>query len=342
MEMDLGTTTDADVSVKGLDTAKRTGPVVSHALSPAMTRRGFAAMLATAVVPSWANPAAAGSWSDLLVSKAPPEEHYPLFEEATANVLPPAGHVSKIALNDSIVRLVRHGVIDQHKFLALHQAATFRDELTAMLSEPSEEPIYLTEENAADYVNLLWPIGLSNHMEGNATSPLFTVRLRNFASTAGWTLGDQDQGSAYFNRFKIVELTQAQETTAIAVAKSTFRPCCDNSTFFQDCNHGSALLGVLQLGASQGLGEAELYREALAFNSFWFRDYYIRTALYFKVVRKQEWRDVDPKGIMSEQYSAISSWQQTVQATLATMPDLIPRPRERANCGVGGSVLYRR
>ncbi len=35
-------------------------------------------------------------------------------------------------------------------------------------------------------------------------------------------------------------------------------------------NHGSALRGLLQLGASQGLSEEELYREALAFNSFWF------------------------------------------------------------------------
>jgi hypothetical protein len=55
---------------------------------------------------------------------------------------------------------------------------------------------------------------------------------------------------------------------------------------------------MLQLGASQGLQEDQLYREALTFNSFWFPDCYIRTALYFKVVLKTEWRDADPKTVM--------------------------------------------
>ena len=39
----------------------------------------------------------------------------------------------------------------------------------------------------------------------------------------------------------------------ISIAKNAYRSCCDNSTFFQDCNHGWALLGLLQLGAGQGL-----------------------------------------------------------------------------------------
>ena len=322
-----------------------TGTAISRFERPLVTRRRSAGMLAATMLPPWTTRAAAGSMiGGPAIPEASPAKSYPLYEEATASVLPPAGYPSRIALNDSIVRLVRRGVLDRDKFLALRrQAGKTTDEFDDLLSEPSERPILLTRQNAGDYVNLLWPVGLANHIEGNADSPLFTVRLPTFASTAGWTLGKKEEGSPYFNGFPIVRMTTTEEALAIQVAKSIFRPCCDNSTFYQDCNHGSALFGLLQLGASQGLGEADLYREALAFNSFWFPDYYVRTALYFKIARKQAWNEVDPKEIMGKEFSALSSWQRNVQPALVAIPNLIPSPEGGANCGVSvhGATLYR-
>jgi hypothetical protein len=152
---------------------------------------------------------------------------------------------------------------------------------------------------------------------------------------------------AISTKFRIVDITLAQEALAIRVAKSTFRPCCDNSTFYQDCNHGSALYDLLQLGASQGLREKDLYREALAFNSFFFEDNYVRTALYLAVERGVAWRKVDPKEIMGREFSTLSSWQTIVQAWVDRNPDmipdnpdlvprnpgLIPQPQRDAKCG---------
>jgi len=120
-------------------------------------------------------------------------------------------------------------------------------------------------------------------------------------------------------------LSRGIQSLAIRVAKSTFRPCCDNSTFFQDCNHGSALYGLLQLGASQGLREVDLYREALAFNSFWFEHHYVRTALYFAVERGVAWRDADPKEVMGRKYSSLSQWSETIEAWAERNPDLFPQ-----------------
>lgn len=263
-----------------------------------------------------------------------PDKKYPLFDEATAGVIPPDGFQSRIALRDSILKLVQHGIIDRGKFFALQRhSASLPKELSQVLSEPSDEPIHLTSQNASYYVDLLWPVGLANRMVANFESPLNGPPVSDFASTAGWSLGEEEKGSVYFNKYPIVEMTPAAEALVLRVAKSTFRPCCDNSTFFQDCNHGSALPGILELGASQGLNEDGLYREALAFNSFWFPDYYIRTALYFKVVRKTEWRDVDPKTVMGPGFSAQGAWQENVQARLETIPGLIPEPQGGANCG---------
>lgn len=83
-----------------------------HSERPVTTRRRFTGILATAVLLPWATRAVADSWMDPVIPEALPARKYPLFEEATANVLPAAGYPSRIALNDSIVRLVRRGALE--------------------------------------------------------------------------------------------------------------------------------------------------------------------------------------------------------------------------------------
>lgn len=255
-----------------------------------------------------------------------------LIDEVSAKVLPKKGFKSKIVLGDSIPRLVENGVIDRDKFLKLYQErGGLPEELKDVLDKPSSKPIVLTRENAQYYVNLLWPIGLSNFMPSNEESPVNGEKLFNFASTGGWNLGKEENGGAYFNKFKIVELTPEQEEIVLKIAKNSYRPCCNNSTFFQDCNHGSALLGLLQLGAAQGLSEEELWREALAFNSFWFPHNYTQIGLYFKAVENTDWEDIDPKEVLSKKYSSASGYS-FVSAEIKRL-ELVPQQKSGASCG---------
>ncbi len=257
-----------------------------------------------------------------------------LFTEVSAKVLPAKGFQSKIALQDSILKLVENGVIDKDKFEALYKTqGGLPAELKDVLSVPSQKPVLLTAANANYYINLLWPLGLSNKMVANDKSPVAGKNVNNFASTGGWTLGKEQNGGAYFNKFVIVPLTPEQEGLVVKVAENSYRPCCNNSTFFQDCNHGSALLGLLELGASQGLSEDDLYKEALAFNSFWFPQTYIETALYFKAVKNIDWENVDPKVIMGKDYSSITGWSSTVAKKVAEL-NLVPTQQGGAGCGV--------
>ncbi|MDO8487800.1 MAG: hypothetical protein Q7S31_00600 [bacterium] len=257
------------------------------------------------------------------------------YDEVMAKVLPERGFQSKIYLDDGVVKLVGNGVIDKNKFEEIYkERGGLPEGLKNVLVQASNQPILLTRENASYYVNLLWAVGLANYMTTNKESPVNGKSLFNFASTGGWNLGKEKNGGTYFNKFTIVELTPEQEALVIKIAKNTYRPCCNNSTFFQDCNHGSALLGLLELGASQGLTEDELYREALAFNSFWFPDNYIQTALYFKIAKNTDWEDVNPKEVMGYNYSAISNWSKNVQTEIAKVPNLLPQGRGGAGCGV--------
>lgn len=261
---------------------------------------------------------------------------YPLYEEALKKLLPAGGFQSSISLANSTVRLVEYGVIDRGKFFDLYGfRGPLPSEFDNLLNAPSDDKIVLTSANAGHYVNLLWPVGLSNYLAANAESPINGDDLYGFASTGGWNLGREENGGSNFNRLPIVDLRAEEEARVVSIAKSTFRPCCNNSTFFQDCNHGSALLGLLELGASQGLTDDELYREALAFNCFWFPSQYLRTALFFKVRRNTEWEDVDPRTVLGFDYSAGGPWGQNVAAQIETIPDLIPPPSGSAlGCGV--------
>jgi hypothetical protein len=257
-----------------------------------------------------------------------------LHEQAMATAVPAAGYQSRVALADSIVKLVHEGVIDPQKIAALYarRGSPVPAEMMQLMTNASHRPIFLTRENAVIHVNLLWALGLANRMATNSESPLNGPWLSRFASTGGWTLGTEASGGAYFNKFAIVALTATQEALVTRIAQNAFRPCCNNSTFFQDCNHGSALLGLLTLGASQGLNEDQLYREALAFNSFWFPRNYAHTALYFKAVRNSGWQDADPRLVMSATFSSASGWRENVFGELQRR-GLVPQ-QGGASCDV--------
>lgn len=149
-------------------------------------------------------------------------------------------------------------------------------------------------------------------------------------SWPGWKLG-RDTGGASFNKFSIVPLTREQEELVLKVAQNTHRPCCNNPTFYQDCNHGSALLGLLELGASQGLTEEELYREALTFNSFWFPQNYTQTALYLKTMKNIDWERVDPKIVLSKDFSSITGWRGNVNKAIKGFTE--PNNNMNVACG---------
>jgi len=111
-------------------------------------------------------------------------------------------------------------------------------------------------------------------------------------------------------------MSDQQQELVRDVATNAFRPCCDNSTLYQDCNHGSALLGLLELAASQGATSDELYRTALTANSFWFPGYYAKTALYFAYFHNISWSEVAPKLILGRDFSSLSGWERSMNNRL--------------------------
>lgn len=256
-----------------------------------------------------------------------------LFNQVRAEVLPVEGVTLPIRWGRWLPELVRLGVIDMDKLEAsFANQGGLSAEQKRLLTEGSDEFITINSQNSWFTVIALWPLGLANKVEMNEASPIAGPNVFNYASTGGWSLGQEQNGGAYFNKYALVSLTPEQETLLKELSENSYRPCCNNSTLFQDCNHGSALLGLLELGASQGLSRGELARAALTANSYWFPNNYLMTAMYFKVVKGIDWKDVKAEEVLGSQYSSASGANQVAQQVTAL--GVLPEGASGAQCGV--------
>ncbi|MEK7635202.1 MAG: hypothetical protein AAB446_02105 [Patescibacteria group bacterium] len=247
-------------------------------------------------------------------------------------VLPSNGVELPVTWGDLGKKLVSSGAIDEEKFRALYAGRGFTDEYEKLLTGDNNGKIVINEDNAGYILNLFWALGLSN------ANPVLTDSKEmmnpsyggaaNFASTGGWTVA---VGSAmdHYNRHIYFNLTPEQQALVDKVSRGIYRPCCGNSTHFPDCNHGMAMLGFLELMASQGVSEQDMWKAALAVNSYWFQDTYITIATYMKEKKGVEWSDVNPQEMLGNSYSSGSGFRNI--SSQVTAPS---SSRSAGGCGV--------
>lgn len=212
-------------------------------------------------------------------------------------------YVFKINWGDLGKKMIEDGVIDKTK---LAQAVTGKDELPKDLDKyfsQGQNKIELTQANSQFWVDVLWGLGLANKnailekgqmVEGNQTA--------NFASTGGWTLGVSEP-MQYYSKYSYINLSDKQQKIVEEIAGNIYRPCCGNSTAFPDCNHGMAALGLIELMVSQNFSKEEIYKTALAFNSYWFPDTYLNIAYHFDKAGK-DYNEISAKELLSKTFSS--------------------------------------
>ena len=228
-------------------------------------------------------------------------------------VLPENGVVLPVTWGDLEKQLVDNGTIDPTKFEALYdQRGIFDEETKKLLTGNDNNRLVIGKNNANAVLNLLWALGLANKNEILEKGPMVDKKYGgnagNFASTGGWTLAVGNTMNHYSNH-TMISLTPEQQSSVERVSQNIYRPCCGNSVYFPDCNHGMAMLGLLELMASQGVNESNMYKAALVVNSYWFPDTYLNIAQYLKS-KKIEWNKVDPKEILGAKFSSASGYQQ--------------------------------
>jgi hypothetical protein len=226
-------------------------------------------------------------------------------------------------------KLIAAGAIDQGRFAQLYARGgdPLTDDQLHILTEDSDSPVAITSQNAHFLLNLFWALGLTNKNSILEQGPLMQAsdgQIERFASTGGWTLGTK-KASELYSSTPIVSLTEEQQARVAEAAANTYRPCCNNSTAFADCNHGMAMLGLFELMASQGATVDEMYQAAKYFNAFWFPQQSVYLAMYFNATTGQSFADIDPRVAVSAEYSS-GGGASTVQQWLAQSGKLPQAP----------------
>ena len=255
-------------------------------------------------------------------------------------VIPSKGAEIPVRWGDLGKKLTESGAIDKDAFEELYASrGGLSESERALLTGEDNGNIVIPPENSGTVLNLFWALGLANKNDILESGPMATFdgetpasrkamleKAANFASTGGWTLAKGDPMNHY-SAHQLMTLTPAEQQAVERVAKGIYRPCCGNSTHFPDCNHGMAMLGLLELMASEGASEEEMYRTALAVNSYWFPDTYLTIAQFMRT-KGVEWKDADPKEVLGYDFSSAAGYKKILSEVTP------PASRSGGGCGV--------
>jgi hypothetical protein len=71
-----------------------------------------------------------------------------------------------------------------------------------------------------------------------------------------------------------------------------------------------AALALTELMASQGATADEIFAALKSVSPFWFPTQYHHLAMYFEQNGQGEWKDIDARLVMGQQYSSAGGWKQ--------------------------------
>jgi hypothetical protein len=252
-------------------------------------------------------------------------------------VNPPEGYQIKAAFGEVGPKLLAAGAMSYDAFLQVYERAgkPVNETQLAILTGRSDEPIIFNSENAYFLLNFFWALGLTNRNTILTEGPMITNsdgKYENFASTGGWSIAAKPITELYASA-DIISLTPEQQEHLQHVAENVYRPCCNNPTHFPDCNHGMAMLGLLQLMASQDASEDEMFEAAKYVNAYWYPGQSLELATFFKATQGLDFGDIDSRQILSKDFSSGSGYQGVKQWLSSN--GLIPQnPSEGGSCGV--------
>jgi len=252
-------------------------------------------------------------------------------------VNPPDGYELPIQYGNFAPRLVAAGIIDYAGFVKLYQEIGFplSEQQIAILSKGSNDTVVFNKENQHFLLNLFWALGLANQNKILTEGLMMRDgkdKVVNFASTGGWTLASAPVADLYASQ-PIIILTDEQQKRLEEVAAGVYRPCCDNPTHFPDCNHGMAMLGMLELMASQGASVGDMFEAAKYVNAFWFPQQALELAVLFKTSNNVEFTQVEGAQVVGKQLFSGSGFQ-VVHQWLAKNEKLDQVPDGGGSCGV--------
>jgi hypothetical protein len=250
-------------------------------------------------------------------------------------VNPREGYALPVSYGNLGPRLIESGIIDYDAFAAVYigSGTPLSPEQIEILKSGSDQQIVINAENAHYLLNFFWAAGLVNKNRILTEGPMIqnsAGQYERFASTGGWTIGAKPITDLYAST-DLIPLTTEQQQRVEEVAAAIYRPCCNNPTLFPDCNHGMAMLGLLELMASQGATTDQMFEAAKYVNAFWFPQQTMETALYLKANQNVDFAVADARMVVGQTVSSASG-AQMVHADLQSKGLLKQAPNRGGSC----------
>lgn len=259
------------------------------------------------------------------------------MEAMAAQINPKDGYTLPATYGDIGPRLLEAGAINLKEFVQLYKdmGKPLSDEQMMILTEGSSEPIIISQDNQHFLLNLFWAFGLANQNRILTEGPMMrdgAENVVNFASTGGWSLSSLPVAKVYAST-PIVTLSEEQQQRLEEVSLGVYRPCCNNPTHFPDCNHGMAMLGLLELMASQGASTDEMFAAAKYINAYWFPQQTLEVALAFKSLKNVDFEKASGRQLAGQSLMSGSGFQ-AVHQWLVEGGKLQQAPQGGGSCGV--------
>lgn len=186
----------------------------------------------------------------------------------------PASYTLPIVYGQIGPQLIRAGAFDYNAFASVFEQSgtSLSDEQRTILSDGSEASVTINLANARFLLNFFWAAGLATNNAILRTGKLIAEssgRVESYASTGGWTLASRPLHAIYAGS-NLAAVTPEQQARLQEAAAAIYRPCCNNATDFPDCNHGMAMLGILEQMAAQDATVDAMLDAAKHVNRFWF------------------------------------------------------------------------
>ena len=227
-------------------------------------------------------------------------------------VSPIAGYALPVSYGKLGPQLMEANVIDYDAFINVmaQSGDAINNHQMDILKKGSDDKIVITAENAHFLLNFFWAVGLANKNSILTEGPMVQYsdgQIDRFASTGGWTLATKPITEIYAS-LDLISLTPEQQARVEQVASAVYRPCCNNHTLFPDCNHGMAMLGLLEMMASQNASVDEMFNAAKYVNAYWFPQQTMEIALFLTTNQEVDFSEAEARMVTGAEYSSGSGF----------------------------------
>lgn len=233
--------------------------------------------------------------------------------------------------------MINAGAFAYDAFVQVYDRAgqPLSEEQRAILQSGSDKLITIDHIDSYFLLNFFWALGLVNSNPILVSGALVANgggQIDGYASTGGWELAVKPIHQL-FSSASLVTLNVPQQSRLEEAVGAIYRPCCNNPTSFPDCNHGMAMLGLLEVMAAQSATVDEMLEAAKQVNTFWFPSQSQELALYYQSKNNLEFAAIPAReAVGSERFSGNGFAQ--VHEWLASNGKLNAPNQNGSSCGV--------